>query len=120
MSEVRVAFVFIAIVVAYLGYTALTSEDRKRANICVYGSVLISVLLFISAFCDASEISASKSDNENLCGLKGAFNIPSKVQLVHFTCSHSQYYLTIVLTSVSGVSMVYGIYERLDVDGTFC
>ena len=99
-------FAFIAIAVAYLGYTSLDQEDKARATICIYGALLTAMLFMISAMSDMSEIFGSQNDNENLCSLKGRYKVPEVVKVLYYECSFARYYMGVMLSVACGCGLI--------------
>ena len=110
MTEVRVVFAFVAIAVAYVGYTAIDQEDKTRATICVYGALLTAMLFVISGYSDLSEIFGSQNDNENLCGLKGKYKVPEMVKVVYYECTFARYYLGVMMSVACAGALVAVAY----------
>ncbi len=106
LSEVRLAFVLLAAVMVYVGYQSYVREDKRRAEIFVYSAMFLAMLLLIAAFFDIVEILDSKDDNENLCGEKGQVFVHENMVIRQFQCSFQRYYIAVVLTFLSAVSLV--------------
>jgi len=92
----------------YFGYVAIDHTDKEKTEIFIYSTIVTSILFFISALADFNEIRGAQNDNENLCGLKGKYRIPSDIKLIYFECSYFRYYLTVFLSILCG-SLLSGI-----------
>ena len=88
-----------------IGLTGLLHDDPKRADIFLYGALILAVVLFLSAIFDLTLIHDSQEDNYGLCEIKKTGGqkdlIPQALE-----CSYFRYYITVVLTITSGVCLV--------------
>eukprot|EP00830_Metopus_es_P016657 TRINITY_DN5236_c0_g1_i2.p1 TRINITY_DN5236_c0_g1~~TRINITY_DN5236_c0_g1_i2.p1 ORF type:complete len:274 (-),score=40.31 TRINITY_DN5236_c0_g1_i2:5-736(-) len=111
LSEVRLAFIFASIVVVYIGYSAYKEENKKKAEIFMYSAMFLAMMLLVAAFFDSVEIMDSKDDNENLCNLRGKYASPPEMKLKSYGCYYTKYYLTVILTVSSAISLIVSAYH---------
>ena len=96
LSEIRLAFVFLSLLISYVGYKALVEENKNKADIFLYGSIFLIMLLLVNGFFDIVQILDSTIDNETLCNsLKKMYPDAKSVE-----CTFNQYYVTVGLTFV--------------------
>ncbi len=103
-SELRMAFVMTTIILVLIGFSGVSDEDLRRAEIYLYGGLFLSILLLISAFFDMVLIRDSKADNFSVCEARDT--LPKEIQPQRLECSYLRYYMTVLLTVGSAGSLV--------------
>ena len=94
ISELRVCFIFGALLIVGLGITALSKEDKNLAEVHISSAYFFSLLLAIAASFDLYAVEDSIINNFSLCNLTDEFAVEVGVTGERMDCSHALYKIT--------------------------
>lgn len=98
-----------AIVLMMIGLTAVSQNDLAKARIYVYGGLLATMLIALSGLFNLIAINDSKKNNYNRCEAK--IDGMKRFQQGELYCDYSWYYITVILSFLSSLSIVMIMYK---------
>lgn len=94
ISELRVCFLLIAGLAVLLGLHALSRESKKDADFFVQASYFFVFLMIMTSTFDIFAVSDSETNNQDVCNLRGAFEMAKGIEGERLQCTYDFYRTT--------------------------